>query len=99
MTSRGKDSKRPSSGKTPDDERELYRKGLQGDASLTSAKHDDTRGGRTAAAHDQEDPHEGQAADSRAGDAPSAAKKAASPMKQGRAADRRQGSASRKRDT
>ncbi len=66
MKSRQDDAHRPSTGNTADDERELYRKGVEGDASTTSTDHDDTRGGRTAARHDQSDPNEGEPADSRA---------------------------------
>lgn len=53
-------------GNAPDDERELYRKGLEGDASLGSAEHEDRRGGPTNAPHDQLDQEEGRPADSRA---------------------------------
>ena len=66
MASRKDNTNRPAGGKTVDDERELYRKGLEGDASTTSGKHDDTRGGRTAARHDQADQNEGVPADSHA---------------------------------
>lgn len=66
MASRDNDPNQPSTGRTPDDERELYRKGIQGDDALTSPEHDDTRGGRTAAPHDQRDLDEGKPADSRA---------------------------------
>jgi hypothetical protein len=66
MASRENDSNRPSTGRAPDDERELYRKGIQGDDALTSPEHDDTRGGRTTAPHDQRDLDEGKPADSRA---------------------------------
>lgn len=65
MASRRKGPARPSTSKTPDDERELYRKGLRGDASTTSAAHDDTRGGRTAAGHDQLDQNEGRTPEAR----------------------------------
>lgn len=66
MPSRKNDTNRPSTGTAPDDERELYRKGLEGDARTTSGDHDDTRGGPTAARHDQSDQNEGVPADSRA---------------------------------
>ena len=66
MTSRKDDTNRPASSEAVDDERELYRKGLDGDASTTSGDRDDVRGGRTAAPHDQADQNEGVPADSHA---------------------------------
>ena len=66
MTSRKDKANRPDSSKVVDDERELYRKGLDGDSSMTSREHDDTRGGPTAARHDQADQNEGVPDDSHA---------------------------------